>query len=169
MIELLGQSVPDNWDGRSFARSLRAGGPEGREYLVVSQGAWSCQRGVRFRAHRAGASEVTNYLMIRSYHDGHHCFPDRMLFDLDADPHEQRSLHEDEPELVTKADALLDSWYDEMRASATHSGDPFDTVIAEGGPLHTKGELPAYLKRLRADGRGQWADLLEARHPNELA
>ena len=30
--------------------------------------------------------------------------------------------------------------------------------------LHTIGELPAYLERLRATGRERWAELLESRH-----
>src|SRR5205807_2097094 len=48
LIELVDGSVPSNWDGVSFARSLQAGEPAGRDYLVLSQGAWSCQRAVRF-------------------------------------------------------------------------------------------------------------------------
>src|SRR4051812_17158556 len=67
-IELLGGKVPENWDGVSFSESLKRGAPDGREFLVISQGAWSCQRAVRF----------DDWLCIRSYHDGYHCFPDRM-------------------------------------------------------------------------------------------
>jgi len=33
-----------------------------------------------------------------------------------------------------------------------------DVVMAEGGPFHTRGELPDYLGRLRATGRERWAD-----------
>jgi hypothetical protein len=47
--------------------------------------------------------------------------------------------------------------------------DPLWTVMAEGGPAHTRGALPAYLERLRADGRGALADALAARHPAEAA
>jgi hypothetical protein len=43
------------------------------------------------------------------------------------------------------------------------------TVIAEGGPFHCRGELRAYLERLRATGRGDHADALAARHPREVA
>ncbi len=35
---------------------------------------------------------------------------------------------------------------------------------AEGGPLHTRGHLPAYVDRLRATGRSHWADVLLERH-----
>ena len=43
-----------------------------------------------------------------------------------------------------------------------------DVVRREGGPYHVRRHLPAYLERLRATGRGGWADALEARHPDEL-
>jgi hypothetical protein len=45
--------------------------------------------------------------------------------------------------------------------------DPLWKVLREGGPKHVKGQLPAYLDRLRATDRGQWATILENRHPRE--
>ena len=45
--------------------------------------------------------------------------------------------------------------------------DPMDIVRAEGGPYHTRRHLPEYLDRLRATGRGHWADVLLERHPAE--
>jgi hypothetical protein len=36
--------------------------------------------------------------------------------------------------------------------------------LSQGGALHTRGELPAYLERLRVTGRGQHADHLQAKH-----
>jgi choline-sulfatase len=42
MVELLGGQVPDNWDGTAFTDALRQGEERGREYVVVSQNAWSC-------------------------------------------------------------------------------------------------------------------------------
>lgn len=157
MIELLGGEVPSNWDGVSFAEALKKGEDSGREYLVLSQGAWSCQRSVRW----------DDYICIRSYHDGHHAFPDEMLFDLANDPYEQTDLADEKPELVREAMAKLDEWTGDMMRSATNPSDPMRTVMTEGGPLHTRGELPAYLKRLRATGRGKWADILERKHPRE--
>lgn len=156
-IELLGGSVPEIWDGQSLAPSLRNGVPEGRDYLVVSQGAWSCQRSVRF----------DHYLCIRSYHDGLHAFPDVMLFDVENDPHEQFDLAPPMPEIVAQALAKLDAWHGDMMRTATHPFDPMRTVISEGGPLHTRGELPKYLQRLRSTGREQWADVLADKHPHE--
>ena len=42
-------------------------------------------------------------------------------------------------------------------------------MMGEGGPLHTRRQLPKYLERLRATGRGEWADRLAAMHPAEAA
>ena len=156
-IELVGGEVPANWDGRSFAESLRAGGDEGRESLVLTQGAWTCQRGVRFRR------DGRELLFIDTRHDGYHGYPDHMLFDLVADPHEQHDLAPHSDGLVAHAQSLLADWHAEVMGTATHPVDPMDTVLAEGGPKHTRGELPDYLVRLRATNRGHWADFLEAR------
>jgi arylsulfatase A-like enzyme len=150
LIELLGGIVPLNWDARSF--SSRA-----RDYLVLSQGAWSCQRSVRF----------DDYLAIRSYHDGYHCFPELMLFDVKQDPHEQHDLAAQRPDLVNRAKSMLEDWHAQMMRTATHNVDPMWTVLREGGPYHTCGYLKDYCQRLRETGRASWADQLLARHASE--
>ncbi|HEY0736242.1 MAG TPA: sulfatase [Herpetosiphonaceae bacterium] len=158
VIELAGGVVPPRWDGRAFTDAFRTGAEGGRPYLVTSHGAWSCQRGVRF----------DQYLCLRTYHDGHKQFDPIMLFDLEADPHEQHNLAADRPDLVDRAMAMLAEWYHEMMTSSTHDSDPLMTVLRDGGPYHTRGELPAYLAHLRATGRVEHADRLAARHPDEL-
>ena len=157
-IELAGGDVPSIWDGEGFAAALRGGRGGGRECLVLSEEAWRYTRPVRF----------VNATCIRSYHDGYHGFSPLMLFDLAADPHEQRDLAAERPEEVGRAMVMLDEWYGRMMATATHPQDPMWTVLREGGPLHTRGQLPAYLERLRASGRGGWADRLAAAHPSEV-
>jgi choline-sulfatase len=161
LLELLGGRVPPNWDGQSFAPALRVGREEGRESLVLSQGAWTCQRSVRFQ--RDGAE----YLCIRTYHDGYHGYPDTMLFDLAQDPHEQDDLAASRPAVVHEALARLERWVADMMIRATHPTDPMWVVLHEGGPKHTRGQLPRYLERLRATGRARWAELLVSRHPRE--
>jgi choline-sulfatase len=37
-------------------------------------------------------------------------------------------------------------------------------VLLEGGPFHVRGELPGYLERLRATGRGELAAALTERY-----
>jgi arylsulfatase A-like enzyme len=153
LIELLGGQVPANWDARAAVGSFRQAEWKGRDFLVLSQGAWSCQRGVRF----------DRWLCVRSYHDGYHAFPDVMLFDVVDDPHEQHDVASQHPEVVKDAIAKLDAWHEQMMLTGAH-GDPMKTVLAEGGPLHARGQFPAYLQRLRATGRAEWAEMLEAKH-----
>ena len=142
-IELLGGTVPANWDGRSFAHAMKSNSQSGREFLVLSQGAWSCQRAVR-----CGDS-----LLMVSYHDGYHGFPDVMLFDLKNDPHEQNDICSAKPQAAKEMLAMLERWHGEMMRSSTIGFDPMWTVIREGGALHTRGQLPAYLARLRETDR----------------
>lgn len=154
LIGLLGGDVPENWDGRSFADAWLNGKDEGRDYLVLSQGAHTCQRSVRFE----------DFLCIRSYHDGYHCFPDVMLYNLKDDPYEQSDLAPNEHHTVDHAMRLLAEWHANAMQTATHPQDPMWTVLAEGGPLHTRVDLSDYLKRLRDTHRADCATQLEARH-----
>jgi choline-sulfatase len=157
-IELAGGSVPGNWDGQSFADGLRAGRDQGRAALVLTQGAWTCQRSVRFR------QQAREWLCIRTYHDGYHCFPEVMLFDLAADPHEQHNVADEHSQVVHATMAQLADWHSDVMRRATHPSDPMWTVLGEGGPKHVRGQLAGYLQRLRATGRSRWAAELAARH-----
>ncbi len=154
LAEMLGVAAPPAWDGRSFARTIRQGADTGRDHLVVSQCAWSCQRAVRFG----------RWIMVRTYHDGLKDFPPLMLFDVEADPHELVNLAPQHPEVVNQALALLDAWQAEMMAGSDRAEDPLWTVVREGGPFHTRGMLQEYCRRLRETGRAHHAEALLARH-----
>ncbi len=158
LIELAGGEVPENWDGQPFTAAFREGREEGRPYVVTSQNAWSCQRGVRF----------DRYFCLRTYHDGYKELEPVMLFDLENDPHEQHDLATERPDLVDRAMGMLAEWYHEMAVRSRHNVDPMMTVLREGGPFHTRGRLPAYLEHLRATGRAHHAERLAARHPDEV-
>jgi choline-sulfatase len=162
LVELLGGKVPANWDGRSYARALHDGVDDGRPYLVVSQAAWSCQRGIRFNY------QGDPYMCLRTYHDGYKMLEPVMLFNVKQDPHEQHDLSAERPDVVNQAMAYLADWYSDMMQTSTTAVDPMATVLREGGPLHTRGYLPAYLDRLRATGRAQHAERLARLHPHEL-
>jgi arylsulfatase A-like enzyme len=157
ILELLGQNVPKSWDGRSFAKSLKAGVDVGRSHLVVSQGAWTCQRGVRF----------ANWMLICSLHDGYHLFDDIMLFDLENDPHEQHNLAAARPDIVQKGMDFLKSWEGTMLPHAARGRDPLVHVVEEGGPYHIRGNLEGYLERLKATGREAMATALQEKHLND--
>ena len=157
LLELLGQKVPDNWDGESFAQDLRASRERGRECVVLSHGAWTCQRSVRFGDH----------ILSRTYHDGYHALPETLLFDLAEDPHEQNDLCDARPDLVARGTAELEAWHAGAMSSHPNGTDPMQTVLREGGPWHVRGHLSDYLGRLRATGRGDWAERLVKQHPGE--
>ena len=77
-------------DDRSFASALRGGREEGRDGLVLSQAAWTCQRSVRWG----------DWIGIRTYHDGYHEFPEWMLFDVENDPHETNDVATENPRVI---------------------------------------------------------------------
>lgn len=155
LIELVDGQLPEGWDGRSFKRSFKSGEDAGRSHLVLGQGAWTCQRAVRFG----------RYLCMRTYHDGFHDLPPVSLFDLVSDPHEQHDLVAEQPAVVARAMELLVDWQQSMMERSATDVDPLMTVLREGGPFHIRGELTGYLDRLRKTGRAHHADTLAARHP----
>ena len=153
LVDLLGGEVPGRWDGRSFADELRTAAPSGREHLVLSHGAWTAQRAVR----------TGRWLCIRTYHDAFHGFPDVLLFDVEADPHEQHDRAADRPEVVEHALAVLADWSGDALARSHHGTDPLWSVLTGAGPWHSRVDVPWYLQRLRDTGRGEWADRFAAR------
>ena len=155
IVELAGGKVPAHWDGQSFANAFRNGQSQGRDYIVFSQCAWSCQRGVRWG----------DNVFIRTYHSGFKPFPQRMLFNVAADPHELNDLALKEPQLADHGQALIEEWTSQMMATSRYDVDPLWTVMHEGGPYHASvSVLPQYCARLRASGRKDYADFLE-KHP----
>ncbi len=149
-VELLGGQSPAVWDGISFAESLREGTPTGRDYLVLSQCAWSCQRAVRFGP----------WVMIRTYHAGFKDYPSHMLFNIEDDPHETTNLADQRPDIVNQAEAFLAEWHTEMMVTSSQPVDPLWTVMHEGGPWHVRGLRERYAKRLRETGRGHHVEKL---------
>ncbi len=158
ILELLDVTVPRSWDGQSFASSLRAGEDTGRDHLIVSQGAWTCQRGVRW----------DDYILIDTLHDGYHLYDDVMLFNLADDPHETRNIASIETETREAGLKKLGEWHAAMMIDAARGRDPLTNVVSEGGPYHVRGQLPQYLERLRATDRGSAAEALEEKFHAEI-
>lgn len=148
------------WDGQSYAGALLEGKDLGREYLVVSQCAHVCQRGVRFG----------DWMYIRTYHDGYHLFPDEMLFNLADDPYEQKNIAAERREVCAQAVYHLHDWHDRMMMSMARSCtvDPLWTVIQEGGPNHANGFLADFCKTLEGTDRAWAIPELKKRHPREF-
>ncbi len=148
VLELFGAAVPERWDGASFAPELVSGGTGGRDHLILSHAAWTAQRSVRFG----------NWLCIRSYYDAYHGYPELMLFDLEADPHEQCNRAGEHPDLVARGLSALEEWGAEALGRSPSGVDPLWMVLRDGGPWHSRVDALWYLERLRTTGRARWAD-----------
>lgn len=165
VTELVDGDVPTGWDGRSFADSVTDGESASRDFLVVSQGAWACQRAVRW----------DDWLLIRTYHDGLKNFDPVELYDLAADPHETTDLAQDKPDVARAGLARLQQWLSGrlLEAAVDKAGgnpdapqsvtDPLWEVIREGGPFHARADesVPEYAERLRTTNREEHAEKLE--------
>lgn len=171
LIELLCGTPPAVWDGASFAGMILKGEGACRQELILSQCAHVCQRAVRW----------DRWLYIRTYHDGFHLFPEDMLFDLAADPHETADLAAGRREVCAEGYLRLSRWHEaQMRQMARSNTDdmvdPLWTVIREGGPYHAGfsaglsdvRNFVDYLERLKATGRADGAAQLLAKHRHEL-
>lgn len=142
------------WDGVSYYTALSQGEPAGRESLVISQNAHVCQRSARFG----------QWLYMRTYHDGYHLFPKEMLFNVGEDPYEQFNVAGEFPEICAKGAKVILDWHDDQLLKDPTGHDPMWTVLAEGGPFHTKGYLEDYLVRLEKTGRAEGAKMLKEKY-----
>ena len=154
MADLLGVKHYVHWDGESYAKTLTDGTACGRDSLVLSQMAHVCQRSARF----------SDWLYIRTYHDGFHLFPKEMLFNVKDDPYEQRDISGAHPEICAQGAKLILDWHDELMAKSKSQIDPLWTVLAEGGPHHTIGYLESYLEYLEKTGRHDGARALREKY-----
>lgn len=171
IVALLGGRPAPIWDGRSFASAVAGEGDPGRGELILGQCAHGAQRSVRW----------ANWLYLRTYHAGFRLFPDEMLFDLATDPHEQRDLAEQRPEIVREGAWRLTRWQAEQMQGLINSGaepiDPLWTVVREG-PYHARVIAPGdpgsvaalqnYLQRLEATDRADGAAALRTRYARLL-
>ena len=154
LVEMLGLQVPARWDAVSFKEAFEQGREQGRSALVLSQGCWSCQRGVVFDDH----------ILLRTYMDGLKDWPPIMLFDRVRDPHELQDLAPDSPALVDQGLAVLQRWVDEQLEGSDNKVDPLMQVVAEGGPFHTRGRIRDYLDAYREMGHAEIADRMERKY-----
>jgi arylsulfatase A-like enzyme len=160
LADMLGKEPFPNWDGRSYADTIRSGADTGRDELILSQCCHGCQRSVRWE----------DWLYMRTYHDFYHLFPKEMLFNLKDDPYEQHNLAEERPDVCHEAIARYLNWHDEMMMTQPQGffHDPMWEVIHEGGPFHARGKLSQYCERLEQTDRGWAIEELKKRHPKEF-
>ena len=156
MAELLGVSVKEQWDGRSYAQTIKMGAKSGQDSLVLSQMAHVCQRSARFG----------DWLYMRTYHDGYHLFSKEMLFNITSDPHETKDVKNENPEICRMGAKIILDWQDEMMMKSAYTEDPMWRIMKENGPFHASNgmlERTHYLERLEATGRREGADILRKR------
>ena len=161
LTELLDVEPPESWDGESYASALMDGADCGRDHLVISQCAHTCQRSVRWG----------DYLWMRTWHDFYHLFPEEMLFNLKDDPREEHDLAAEQPGRCDEARGIYESWQKQMVSSLPEGADdPLDIVLKEGGPYHSRNAMKEhhYPKRLEETGRGEFIAEIEKRHPREF-
>ena len=157
LAELFGSPARPEWQGQSYARSVTdgEGAIAGHDALVLGQCCHGAMRSVRFGP----------WIYIRTVHDFYHLYPREMLFNVVADPHEQTELAEQHPEICAQGARIMLNWLEDMMRQLPDAVDPLWTVMREGGPLHSRGQLAEYCQRLEATGRGQYVEALRARHP----
>ena len=139
----MGLEVPEFWDGKSFFTNIENNENFGRESVIISQNAWSCQRTVRFN----------NWTIIKTYHTGLKNFPEIMLYDYEKDFHMIKNIAEEKPEVVAQGLNFLNKWYEDNQEKFPNIEDPMKIVLREGGPFHTREQLPHYLRRLKRSER----------------
>jgi arylsulfatase A-like enzyme len=154
ILEGLGGIVPESWDGEGFFAEIEKNQLFGRDFLVISQNAWSCQRSVRF----------DHWILIRTYHTGLKNLPEYMLFDYEKDFHMLNNVAEENPTIVDRGIKLLEKWHKKMMKSSNSKIDPMWTVIQEGGPSHTRGKLKSYLRRLKRTDREEMIKIIREKN-----
>lgn len=156
MAELLGVPIKEQWDGKSYAQTIKTGVKAGWDSLVLSQMAHVCQRSARFE----------DWLYIRTYHDGYHLFEKEMLFNITADPYQTRDVKAEYPQICEKGAKIILDWHDEMMMKSDYIEDPLWRVMKEKGPFHAwpvNLERSKYLERLEKTGREEGAAILRNR------
>jgi len=153
---LLGKQPRADWDGESYAPALTSNNEAGRDELILGQCAHGCQRSVRWG----------DWIYIRSWHDGYHCFDDEMLFNLKTDPHEEQNVIAQYPKVAGIAREKYGRWHEEMMRTMPdgYTEDPMQTVLREI-PCHCDYDMEKYAKRLEDTGRGDSVKIIKERHP----
>lgn len=143
------------FDGVSYADTLLKGEDCSKDSVILTQCCHVCQRSARF----------DDYVYIRTVHGGYHLFDDEMLFDVKKDPHQLHNLAAERPDLCAKGAKLIIDWVDSMMKISNYDVDPMWTVMRQGGPEHSRGELERYIERLKNTNREYGIPLLREKYP----
>ncbi len=92
---------------------------------------------------------IGDWLYMRTIHDGYHLFDREMLYNISKDPYERYDVKDKYPEVCAECARLILTWQEDLMLKDPLASDPMWTVMKEGGPQHTKTDLPAYIERLK--------------------
>jgi len=157
VLEALDLPVLDGLDGRSLY-PVMAGERDGhRDAVMLSECTWQAARGIR----------TAHWKYIRTLDHGIYPGPPTELYDLDADPAEQRNVVAEYPEVAARLEHQLDDWLAERLGGRP---DPMLEVIAEGLPAVRR--LEAVIEEdAKLDRSGDLIDLngVDADVPDEAS
>jgi len=120
-LQGLGDDTLVDFDGRSLLPVIAGETDVHRDAIMLSECTWQAKRGIRTR----------DWKYIRCWDPGIYPSADCELYDLAADPEEQRDLSTERSDIVTLMDSLLDRWLDARLAGRP---DPMNEVIDVGLP-----------------------------------
>jgi arylsulfatase A-like enzyme len=122
LADYAGLDAPAGWQGRSLRSVVEDASADWRDSIVVDHGLYTAQRAVR----------TDRWKYIRTYHPGMWggVVPEKQLFDMHADPWEQKDVADDHPEVVASLDDEMARWTHE------HVGRAEDALhrVARIGP-----------------------------------
>jgi arylsulfatase A-like enzyme len=123
ILEAVGAEIPEEMDGKSFYRQWTGEEePSGYDRFITMESTWQAKYALRTKQHKFILSRVQDLL-------GN---PMRELYDLKADPLEEKNLVESEPALAAELERELETWISGTLESAGRKEDP---VAQEGASM----------------------------------
>jgi arylsulfatase len=115
LLEAAGSPIPEGLDGRSFLQQLKGQEePSGYDRVIGLESTWQAKYYLR----------TSRYKFILARQPDLLGNPDRELYDLEADPGEERNLAGQEPQVAADLERELEAWIAERLESAGRSKDP---------------------------------------------
>ena len=139
LVEQASKPVPEGWDARSFLPALQGQEFYGRDYLVCTHGIFSFSRSV----------VTKDWLYIRIIHPGLFEFPPEMLHSRSDDPHFEKNVVNQRPEVKEGMVVRLNDWW-YATAGRTGFSDPLLDTLSVGPFLY--GKVEPYVQHLKEKG-----------------
>jgi arylsulfatase A-like enzyme len=115
LLEAAGVPIPREMDGRSFLKQMTgAAEPSGYDRVISLESTWQAKYSLR----------TDRYKFILSREPDLLGNPPRELYDLQADPQEERNLAEEDAPLAASLEAELEGWIADRLRALGKSNDP---------------------------------------------